>query len=339
MLAALRFLLSSQNSAPIGSARTWHKALYCLLVISTWCLALLVVPTTSVGWEKLQLAEPRSTTMFTRCGAFGNGQASRRNDIHDKDNMLKINLDGHLALVTGASTGIGAGTAKALACAGADVILAGRDVSALERVAAQVEAEGRKASLVSADLATLGGVEAVCEHVLTSSRRPLDILVNNVGASLPTGLDASDDFWDHAFDLNFSAARRLTQRFLPSMLEEGWGRVISVSGSMEPRSLNAATAAKGALHLWSKGLSSDVAKEGVTVNCVAPGRITSAQTMERLHPDEVARARFIETNIPAGRFGEGLEMGYTIAFLASDLAAYVTGSVIPVDGGMHTFAH
>jgi len=103
--------------------------------------------------------------------------------------------------------------------------------------------------------------------------------------------------------------------------------------------LNAAIAAKGALHLWSKGLSCEVAADGITVNCVAPGRIKSVQIMERMYPTEESRREFIARNIPAGEFGEPEDMAWMVAFLASPRDRYVTGAVIPVDGGMHYFAH
>ena len=103
--------------------------------------------------------------------------------------------------------------------------------------------------------------------------------------------------------------------------------------------LNAASAAKAALHLWAKGLSCDVASDGVTVNTIPPGRINSEQTLTKLHPTEESRCTFVEHNIPAGYFGEPEDVGYLVAFLASPLARYITGAVIPVDGGMHYFAH
>ena len=166
----------------------------------------------------------------------------------------------------------------------------------------------------------------------------MDILVNCAGGSRRAALDAGDDVWEEAFALNFNSVRRLTQALLPEMRRRRWGRVINISGSMEPRGLNAAIAAKGALHLWSKGLSCDVAAEGITVNGGArPHEERSDHGADV--PTEEARREFIARNIPIGEFGEPEDMGWMVAFLASPRARYVTGAVIPVDGGMHYFAH
>jgi len=134
--------------------------------------------------------------------------------------------------------------------------------------------------------------------------------------------------------LNFTAVRRLTEHVLPAMRQARWGRVITVTGSLALQRMNAATPAKAAITSWCRALSIQVARDGVTVNCVAPGRIKSVQTMERLFPTDEARRQEIERNIPIGRFGEPEEIASVIAFLASKRASYVSGAMIPVDGSL-----
>jgi 3-oxoacyl-[acyl-carrier protein] reductase len=132
--------------------------------------------------------------------------------------------------------------------------------------------------------------------------------------------------------------RRLTNQFIPTMRGQRWGRIINITGANEPPGINIASVAKAALHNWAKGLSRELAADGITVNCLPPGRINSEQILERLHPTEENRQAFIAANIPIGFFGEPEDMAHLIAFLASPLARYITGEVIHVDGGMHRFA-
>lgn len=252
---------------------------------------------------------------------------------------MKLELQGRTALVSGASSGIGAGIARVLAAEGVRLAITARRADKLEALAAAIADTGAPAPLVFAgditNAADVTRIAAAAQAALGS----IEILVNCAGGSRPLPTDAADAAWEEAFALNFTAARRLTEALLPAMRARRWGRVVNISGSMEPRSLNAASAAKAALHLWAKGLSRDVAADGVTINTIPPGRINSEQILEKLHPTEASRRAFIAENIPIGYFGEPEDIGHLVAFLASPLARYITGAVIPVDGGMHFYGH
>ncbi|EBR8574876.1 3-oxoacyl-ACP reductase [Salmonella enterica subsp. enterica serovar Java] len=253
---------------------------------------------------------------------------------------MNLQLRGRTALITGASEGIGQGMVRVLAHEGIKVVAVARRSERLQALADEVEQQqgAIRPLVITADVTDLKSLRELVEQAQQCAGT-INILINAVGASRATGLYENDHVWNDAFALNFTPARLLTQALLPGMLAQKWGRVINISGSMEPRSMNAATAAKGALHLWAKGLACDVAAQGITVNTLQPGRINSQQIRERLYPSEAARQDCITQHIPIGYFGEPEDMAYLAAFLCSPLARYITGAVIPVDGGMHYFAH
>jgi 3-oxoacyl-[acyl-carrier protein] reductase len=252
---------------------------------------------------------------------------------------MDLNLRGKTGLVTGASAGIGSGIARVLAKEGVRLAITGRRVEQLQALAASIVQDGgEEPIIVPGDLTKADEVAAIARESL-NRLGSVNILVNNAGGSRPMSGLGNEAIWQESLLLNFSAIRCLTEAVLPNMQALAWGRIINITGSMEPRALNAAFAAKAAVHLWSKGLSCELAKEGITVNCIPPGRINSEQTLKKLHPDPKLRQDFIDKNIPIGYFGDPEDIAYLVAFLASPLARYITGAVLPVDGGMHHFPH
>jgi 3-oxoacyl-[acyl-carrier protein] reductase len=251
---------------------------------------------------------------------------------------MDLQLEGRTCLVTGASRGIGRGIAKVLAAEGGRVAILARRAQLLDELANEIAAAGGARPLIVAeDLTAAGAPERVRNRVL-AELGSLDVLVNNAGASRPVKWDAAEEQWSEGMALNFEVVRRLTNQFIPTMRARKWGRIVNITGANEPPGVNIATVAKAAVHTWAKGLSRELAQDGITINCLPPGRINSEQILGRLHPTPENRKAFIDANIPIGFFGEPEDMAYLVAFLASPLARYITGEVIHVDGGMHRFA-
>ena len=248
---------------------------------------------------------------------------------------MDLQLRGKTALVTGASAGIGRQTAKSLAAEGVRVCITARRRELLDELASEIVAAGGTVpEIVALDIMESGApvrLAREAEALLVS----IDILVNNAGGSRPLPIDAPDARWDEAMTLNFERVRQLTHAILPGMIAREWGRIINVTGKQEPERLNAAYSAKAAVHAWAKGLSREVGRYGITVNSIPPGRIISEQIL-RNNPEDVRR-EFAAKNIPVGRFGQPEELACLIVFLASPVACYISGTVIPVDGGLRRY--
>jgi 3-oxoacyl-[acyl-carrier protein] reductase len=250
---------------------------------------------------------------------------------------MQLDFAGRTALVTGASQGIGRTTARMLALAGVSVVAVARRVALVEELAAEVKDSGHgKIIPLAADFYQEDAPERVASEALRLLGH-VDILMNAAGQSRPVPFDAGKEQWEEGMVLNFFRIRELTHAVVPSMRRQKWGRIVTFTGTSEPRMLNAAFTAKAAVHVWSKGLSREVAADGVTVNCLQPGRIRSEQ-IKRRYPTLESELEYSRAEIPVGRFGEPEEIAALAIFLASPLASYVTGTVIPVDGGSSRFA-
>ncbi len=248
---------------------------------------------------------------------------------------MDLQLTGKTALVTGASMGIGRAIAKALAAEGVRVVAVARRIELLQAMAEEVEAaQHPRPILVTQDVMDEDAAARISAAALQALGR-IDILVNNAGGSRVLPIDAPEERWVEAMTLNFTRPRQLTHALLPGMIDAAWGRIINITGKSEPEHLNAAFAAKAGIHAWAKGLSREVGQFGITVNSIPPGRIMSEQ-IRRNYPEDY-RKTFAETEIPVRYWGEPEDLAVMAVWLASPLARYVTGAVIPVDGGLRRY--
>ena len=248
---------------------------------------------------------------------------------------MDLQLKGKTALVTGASMGIGRAIARGLADEGVHVCITARRGELLKVLAEEIVAGGGiKPEIVIVDIMEEDAPQKLAAAA-TKALGHIDILINCAGGSRPLPIDAPEEKWEEAMTLNFTRVRQLTHVILPDMIAQRWGRIVNITGKQEPTGINAAYSAKAGIHAWSKGLSRDIGKYGITVNSIPPGRIISEQIL-RNNPEPV-RIEFAKNHIPVGRFGQPEELACMAVFLSSPIACYITGTVIPVDGGLRRY--
>jgi 3-oxoacyl-[acyl-carrier protein] reductase len=253
---------------------------------------------------------------------------------------MELGLQGRVALVMGASKGIGRAIAAALAREGARVAIASRSENKLEETAAAIERPATEAGgQVTAFVADTDDLERLAElpAEVEAELGPIEILVASTGGP-PFGgaLDHETEEWERAYRSLVLAPRLLAGAVVPGMRERGWGRIVNVgsSSTREPiPGLNLSNAHRMAAVGFLKTLSREVAADGITVNTVATGRFATERLADAGGSLEAAEAAAGE-EVPAGRLGRPEEYGDLVAFLCSERAAYITGTVIPIDGGM-----
>jgi 3-oxoacyl-[acyl-carrier protein] reductase len=246
---------------------------------------------------------------------------------------MRLSLEGRVALVTGAGRGIGKAVAQTLAAAGAQVAALSRTEANAQEVAHAIETAGGRALAFGGDVADPSTVETVIEQTLKHWER-LDIVVNNAGITRDTLLlRMKDEDWDAVLQTNLKGAFLCSRAALKPMMRQRWGRIVNIS-SVVGLTGNAGqanyAASKAALVAFTKSVALEMGSRGITCNAVAPGLIETDMT-QAMPPQ--AREYALQ-RIPVGRFGTPEDIAYGVLYLCSDYAAYITGQVFVIDGGL-----
>ncbi len=247
----------------------------------------------------------------------------------------RFSLSGRKALITGSSRGIGWETAKALAEAGAEVFLHGRDEAVLQSRAAELSDAGHTAGYVAFDAGDADASSAAAAG-LVEGQGCIDILVSNAGAAYRKSLaDTSSEDWRGVVESHLTTAFTLAKTLAPEMQKQGWGRIIltsSVMGQVSRPNNTAYSAAKGGMNALVRALAAELGADGITCNAVAPGWILTEAT-EDLSLDDEWNSLIVNRN-PLKRWGRPEEIASAVLFLASEAGAFTTGHVLTVDGGL-----
>ena len=248
--------------------------------------------------------------------------------------MSTHSLEGRIALITGASKGLGRAMALALGKAGATIALVSRDQQKLEGVAAEVQAMGAKAHVFVADVSQEDQVHRL-QHEVEAAVGAVNILINNAGINIRKDLvDFTLDEWRSVQDTNVTSVFLLCRAFIPKMKGQGYGRILNMTSIMSHVSLpqrTAYSASKTALLGITRALAQELARDGITVNGISPGPFATEMNTSLMNNPE-ANAQFL-SKIPAGRWGKVEEIGDLALYLCSESAGFITGTDILIDGG------
>jgi len=253
--------------------------------------------------------------------------------------MIGFDLAGRTAVVTGASRGLGYNMARALSCAGADLVVTARKKESCQQIVEEIAATGRRVAAYELEVRSQGSISAFVEKVLKEQRQ-VDILVNNAGMNIRKSfLQFTWDEWNTIIETNLRSGFFVTQGFAPSMMKRGYGRVInigSVTSVFGYAGIIPYCASRGGVLQMTKGLADELGPYGITVNCLAPGWFKTAQNAVLY---ENARwVEYITDRIPLKRPGKPDDLDGAVVFLASEASAYVSGQILLVDGGITTGA-
>jgi NAD(P)-dependent dehydrogenase (short-subunit alcohol dehydrogenase family) len=248
---------------------------------------------------------------------------------------LEINLEGKVAIVTGAGRGIGRSVAVALAKAGADICVTARTEEQINQTAELVRSQNRKAVAVSADAAVASSVEGVVEKTI-AELGGVHLLINNAGVLLPKSLlETSEAEFDRVMDTNVKSMFHFTKTVGPHFISNNYGRIVniaSVGAFIAAPSRSTYHTSKGAVVMFTKSMAIEWARHNILINAVAPGYIET-DIISHISSDETKLSQYLKA-IPLRRLGKVEEMAQLVAFLCSDLASYMTGSVVVADGGL-----
>lgn len=247
-----------------------------------------------------------------------------------------FDLTGRVAVVTGASSGLGVQMAKALANHGADLVLMARRKEKLEVVAEDIRALGVKCLAVPCDVTNTEAIKNAVETIEKEYGK-VDILINNAGnGHVGPAVETSDDDWNFSLDLDLSGVFKVSREIAKLMIKQNYGRIINISsmyglvGNMALPS-SAYHAAKGGVINLTRALAAEWAPNGITVNCICPGYFATELTVDTLKTDSFSE--YMKATVPLGRYGNEGELDSAAIFLATEASSYVTGVIIPVDGG------